>query len=645
MKIRYYFILTVILSSLMLSCAAQSQMKYYTDNKKAIKYFNGAVEFFKAGKTDYAVDFLKKAIEKDDNFIEAYLLWADINQSQNDYEAALAKYLKTLEINPDYRPKTYYQAASMEVNMMKFKEAATHLRLFLKSAQHDNRLDAQVIHLIENCDFAAHLVDHPVEFSPENLGDAINSESDEYANAINTENNMLIFTVKHGIQNSSRQVEDFFFSVRDSSSAWKPRQMVDKNFNTPFDEGAMVLSPDGKMIIFSSNRSGSSGRFDLYYSIKTANGWSIPKNMGKGVNTEYWESQPSISSDGKTVFFVSDRKGGMGGSDIYFATLQDDNTFGNPYNLGAPINTVGNEMTPYMHADAKTLFFTSNGHPGMGGTDIYISRKNENGIFDKPENIGYPINTTGNELGIVVNASGDLAYYSSDNSSGLGGFDIYSFPLEKSIRPIPVTYIKGIAYDKETKQKLQVKFELINLENGSTWIASESDKTTGEFLVCVPAGKELGLNAYKDGYLFYSHYFLVDSLSDINKPFLKDVPMSPLKIGEKIILRNILFATNSYELRPESSVELEKLFQLLTKNSTIKIEISGHTDNIGDVKANQILSENRAKSVYNYLINKGIDPQRLTFIGYGESQPVATNDTDEGRQANRRTEIKIIGVY
>ena len=364
--------------------------------------------------------------------------------------------------------------------------------------------------------------------------------------------------------------------------------------------------------------------------------------MGEGVNTRYWESQPSISSDGKTIYFVSDRRGGLGGSDIDFVTKQKDGSYGNPMSLGGIINTSGNEMTPFIHQDNQTLYFVSNGHLGMGGSDIFYSRRGKNGLFQTPVNMGFPINSNKNELGLVVDAKGTLAYVSSDKYGGFGRFDIYSFELYGEARPIPVTYFKGITYNAETKEKLQVNFDLIDLKTGEVWVHSSSDKTNGEFLICIPQGKNFLINAYKDGYLFYSDNFQVLENAPIEKPFIKNVPMTPIKVGESITLENIFFATNSYELRPESEVELKKLLDFLIKNPTLRVEISGHTDNIGDESDNMILSENRAKSVYNYLINKGINSSRLTFVGYGETKPIATNDTEEGRQKNRRTEMKIL---
>jgi outer membrane protein OmpA-like peptidoglycan-associated protein/tetratricopeptide (TPR) repeat protein len=623
------------------SCQAQP---LYTQSKKAKKLYDDAVTFYRSGKVDYAEEYLNKALEKDPNFINAYLLKADIMQGKNNKIAAVNIFQKVIQINPDYRAHTYYQLATLEMDLMRYREAAENYRNYLKSPKTDPRLQKKVNHLIDQCEVAAELIENPVPFDPVNLGKNVNSEANEYANALSTERNNLLFTVMYKVNNQRREAEDFFYSRQENNQGWQSRQKLPGKFNSPYDEGAMTISPDGSLIIFASNRPGGEGRYDLYYSRKQGGVWTNPQNMGKGVNTEYWESQPTISSDGKTVYFVSDRKGGMGGSDIYFVTLQEDGSYGKPYNLGYPINTSGNEMTPFIHQDASTLYFVSNGHLGMGGNDIFMARKNNKGVFSDVKNMGYPINTKGNELGLIVDATGQLAYYSSDNDAGFGGYDIYYFSLPESTRPIPVNYLKGIAYDKETKQKLKVDFQLYNLKTNALWIQSTSDQKTGEFLVVVPAGTELGLNAYHEGYLFYSDHFYMDSLSGVDKPFLKNVPMTPVKVGEKIILKNILFATASYELRPESKNELEKLFELLTMNPGLKIELSGHTDNVGNKEDNQILSENRAKAVYQYLIDRGIAKNRLVYKGYGQDEPIADNTSAEGRQENRRTEMKIIAL-
>ena len=306
-----------------------------------------------------------------------------------------------------------------------------------------------------------------------------------------------------------------------------------------------------------------------------------------------------------------------------------------PVDLGDSINTKDTEMAPFIHPDDLTLYFTSNGHPGMGGLDLFYSRKDENGFWGKPVNMGYPINTYADEITLVVNAGGDLAYISSDKLGGKGKQDIYSFKLYKEAQPLKVTYFKGIVFNKETKKRLEAKFELIDLTSGKVVIESRSDPVNGEFLVALPTNKDYALNVSKTGYLFYSDHFALKGENSKARPFIRDIPLQEIGIGETVVLKNIFFDTDKYELKPESRSELENLINLLQTNGKIRIEISGHTDNAGTAVYNLTLSKNRAKAVYDYLVEYGISAGRLSYEGYGLTKPIDTNETEQGRANNR----------
>jgi outer membrane protein OmpA-like peptidoglycan-associated protein len=312
-------------------------------------------------------------------------------------------------------------------------------------------------------------------------------------------------------------------------------------------------------------------------------------------------------------------------------------------NIGDPINTDKEENSPFIHFDNRTLYFCSDGHTGMGGRDLYFTKLDSSGKWMAPVNLGYPINTCADEFGLIVNTKGDTAYFSSDKEGGKGKLDLYCFELNKENRPMPVTYVKGIVFNNETKEKIEARFELINLKTGKIVYTSFSDPVKGDFLVTLPSENDYALNVSKEGYLFYSDNFSLKGNWSIIEPFIKNIPLQPIKVGESVVLRNIFFETAKYDLKTESVIELDKLVAFLKTNDKLKIEISGHTDNIGTKEYNQILSENRAKSVYNYLIEIGIDKARLTFKGFGDTKPIDTNDTDAGRSNNRRTEFKIIG--
>jgi hypothetical protein len=412
--------------------------------------------------------------------------------------------------------------------------------------------------------------------------------------------------------------------------------------NTGENEGAQSISANGRFMVFTAcNKTDAVGRCDLYFSKKVGDKWTYPRNMQPPVNSRYKETQPSLSADGRTLYFASDRPGGKGQLDVWVTSRDDNGNWSQPINLGDTINTRYHEMSPYVHQDNQTLYFASDGQIGLGGFDLFVSRRDNEGKWGTPQNLGYPINTNKDEFGLIVNAKGNKAYFSSDRDPAMGK-DIYTFDLYNKIQPLEVSYMKGIVFDKETRKRLTAKFELIDLESGKMIYESFSDEETGEFLICLPTDKDYCLNVSKKGYLFFSENFALKGIFRKTEPFLKDVPMQSIKIGESIILKNIFFETDLYALKKESRIELDKVIEFLHDYPAIKIEISGHTDNVGSLDYNQTLSENRAKSVVDYLIKSSITKDRIKYKGYGFSQPVASNDTEEGKALNRRTELKII---
>jgi outer membrane protein OmpA-like peptidoglycan-associated protein len=305
------------------------------------------------------------------------------------------------------------------------------------------------------------------------------------------------------------------------------------------------------------------------------------------------------------------------------------------------VNTAFQEESVQIHPDGRTLYFSSNGHPGFGGLDIYMSRKQDDGTWGPALNLGYPINTGADENSLLVNAAGNVAYFASDRPGGFGDLDLYSFELYPEARPLAVSYIRGKVTDKTNGQPVEADVQLYDLTTGALATGAYSDPRTGEFLVCIPAGRSYALNASAEGYLFFSQTYDV-AAGTPKEPYTLDVPLSPLTAGSVIALRNIFFNTASYELLPTSNAELDKLTGLLKSNPTLRIELGGHTDNVGADAANMTLSDQRAKAVRDYVVAKGIDGSRITAKGYGETRPVATNDTEEGRAQNRRTEVTVL---
>jgi outer membrane protein OmpA-like peptidoglycan-associated protein len=299
-------------------------------------------------------------------------------------------------------------------------------------------------------------------------------------------------------------------------------------------------------------------------------------------------------------------------------------------------------MAPFIHPDGRTLYFSSRGHTGMGAADLFVSRLGPDNRWQKPENLGYPVNTKHDEINLIINAKGDEAYISAERDNGFGHTDIYRFELPQQVRPASVSYVHGKVFDKANLQPLAAIFELIDMQSNRSIINSVSDGISGEFLLCLPVNKEYALNVSCKGYLFSSLNFSLGKGNDSLNPKNIDIPMQAVEVGKKVVLRNIFFETDKCELLPESKAELGKLVEFLTNNPTLRIEISGHTDDQGSDAYNLTLSENRARAVNDYLLKQGIDAARLTYQGYGESLPIDTNTTPEGRANNRRTEFKVV---
>jgi outer membrane protein OmpA-like peptidoglycan-associated protein len=342
------------------------------------------------------------------------------------------------------------------------------------------------------------------------------------------------------------------------------------------------------------------------------------------------------------LFFASNRPGGQGGKDIWYSVLDADSKWKQPVNLGKNINTEGDEMSPFIYFDGRTLYFSSDGHTGMGGFDIYTTKMNSDSSWTEPENLGYPVNTYNDETGLAVEASGRRAYFSSVRDD-INGKDIFLFDLDESIRPAPVSYFKGRVMDSETGGAIKAGYELISLTEKKV-IARGIAGGSGDFIVCLPSGFNYGINVSGDGYLFYSENFLLEGRHSAAEPYVKDILLTKIKAGEKIQLTNVFYATDSWQIEEESFNELNNLATLLNENEDVAMEIGGHTDSTGSDGHNMILSEKRALSVVDYLVSKGVSPDRLSYKGYGDTQPLTDGNTGEGRRLNRRTEAKVITV-
>lgn len=648
MKIKQYLFLVFLLCFVNTISLAQGQKpQLSTKSKKARNAYELADQYFSAGMFTQAIKELDKAILEDSLFYEAYAMMGDVLMNTKDYNKAVYNYDKAVRINGPEMPSNYLYLGKAYFQLNQYKKAISAFERYKSFDVPGGNAAKEANYLIRVAEARDRIMAKPVPFNPINMGEYINSKYDEYLPSLTADENTILITRRDIIDEGkaytlNNSQEDFFQGIK-VDGKWAKCFNMGVPINSKGNEGAECISSDGNYIFYTAcERPGGLGSCDIYFTYRIGNHWTPPVNLGAPVNSKYWDSQPSFSSDGKTLYFVSTRpRGSHGSSDIWKSELQSDGSWSEPVNLGDKINTLSEENSPFIHPDGKTLYFGSRGHVGMGGFDIFYSKLDANGEWSEPVNIGYPINTPADENSLVVSPSGKLAYYASSRPEGYGNLDLYYFELYPEARPDGVTYFKGKVFDAVTKAKLQASFELIDLDTRKTIVQSFSDSTTGGFLVALPLNRNYALNVSKNGYLFYSQNF---SLKDVatDKPYLMDVPMQPILKDNIVVLNNVFFDTDKFLLRPESVIELDKLVGFLKSNPAIKIEIRGHTDNVGDDASNLKLSDNRAKAVMNYLVEKGIDATRMVAKGYGETKPIVANDTPENRQKNRRTEFKII---
>lgn len=626
---------------------AQTNDDLSSSNRRARRAYERAEAAYHLRDHKLAIKELEHALNRDDAFIEARLLLADIYFQDGNHQQSIPHWQAAIAIDSLFFPAAYYYLGSAFLRSGLYREAQQSFHTVIDMNMLSSGLMKNSKQLLQTCEFAMDAKEHPVDFSPVNPGPAINSRHAEYSPALTADEQTLIFTRKKPLYEEAREgyrhyYEDFYVSHYESDE-WQDAKNLGPPLNTTGNEGAQTITADGRHLYFTAcNRADGLGSCDIYYSRREGPGWSKPVNPGRPLNSPAWESQPSISADGQSIFFASSRPGSIGTTDIWMATRSASGNWNTPVNLGPVINTKGNELSPFIHADNQTLYFASDGHPGMGGLDIFYSRRDEHGKWGEPKNMGYPINTHRDEFALIVGASGKWAWFASDIEGGYGESDLYMFELYPAARPSPVTYMKGFVFDVDTREPIGAGFELKDVQSGELITASEADPGNGSFLVAIPTGRDIALNVSHTGYLFFSEHFSYADHKTSPEPYLRNIPLKPIIEGYSVVLRNIFFETDSYALQESSFPELNNLFDLLKQNPEMNVEISGHTDSTGSFDYNMELSENRARSVHNYLINKGISADRLQYRGYADTIPVDTNETEEGRASNRRTEFKII---
>lgn len=605
-------------------------------NKKAEKLFKQAEMDFLSGNTEMAVTLLNQAIEKDDKCGECWKLKAQIFKRQNNNDAAKESLVRFMELQPSMSNKIKRELANLEMMEYNYEKAIAYLEDIVNSGDLKESKVAKINEQIDLCKYRITMKNKPVDFNPVSLSDAINSTSDEYLPTFTADGNRIFFTRKFGAGQMAQ--EDFYWSQKNELGEWTPAQPMGLPVNTEDGlEGALTISPDGQKLFFARKKLRSKGGFDLFYTYQVGEEWILPMSIGQPLNTPTWESQPCISADGTELYFASKRPGGKGDIDIWVSRLVD-NTWQEPENVPG-INTAGKEQCPFLHPDGQTMYFSSNGLRGMGEADLFRVVRQADGSWGEPQNLGYPINTSSDENSLVVDREGKNAYYSRFVENR--GFDLFSFELPKDLQPQFVTYVSGTVFDKEDKTPLASSIEIIDLESGIVINTIQSDEKNGNFLLTLPVGKDYAFSVEKESYVLFSDNF---SLQDVEskEPYKLDIGLEKIKKEASFVLENIFFETGKSDLKSSSYSELDKLVELLNDNANIRMEIIGHTDNVGDAQSNLDLSVNRAKAVSTYLSSKGIVSSRLSHSGKGETQPIADNETEEGRAQNRRTEFKVL---
>lgn len=646
-----------------------------SEMKKAIKDIEAGDAFFydEYPKYDKALESYEKAQDfNPENAGLNFKIGLCIIKGKGNKTTAIGPFEKAYSLKKDVDSDILFWLGSAYQFDYQFDKAAESYKKYQASLNGKMLIEKSplAIKRIEECQNGKLLLEKEERVFIDNLGGTVNSPFDEYGPVITADESLLLFTSKRPYTDmpqleSNEYFEDIYLSTK-KNKAWKSPERLGKPLNTEYHDAVKGLSNDGsRLIVYKGDNGG-----DLFESKMSGTSWSKPDRYPKQINSDYHESSGSFSYDGKSLYFVSDKPGGIGAHDIYKSTKNEKGKWSEPENLGNAINTPYDEAAVFMHPDGKTLYFSSKGHNTMGGYDIFKSTF-ENGKWNEPVNIGFPINTPDDDVFFVISASGKHGYYSSIKEGGNGGQDLYiiSFlgpdknftfnnednliaektaPISEKviaqavkIDEAKLTLLKGIIIDEKTRQPVLATIDLIDNTTNQILATFESNASTGRYLVSLPSGKNYGLSVKATGFLFHSENFDLPDTAQYQE-IEKEIALKKMEVGSKIVLRNVFFDFNKSTLRPESNSELQNLLNLMTENPNLKIEISGHTDNVGSAAYNKKLSESRAQAVVNFLLGKGIDKSRLTFAGYGFDQPIAPNDTEEGRQLNRRTEFKVV---
>jgi outer membrane protein OmpA-like peptidoglycan-associated protein len=601
-------------------------------------------------------DFLKRAIDIEPDYSEAYyemgMIKVTLSKINGEGITAAEKYfMKAIELCPGKFCYAYFYLATINLGKENYGDAATYFAEFLKSE--DNSKKTEDIDKAEKnlpiCIGLDKLYKNPVPFQP-NVIKEICTYEDEFLPMLSPDNELIFFTKRYNKQTKdlvyARQVEELTQSTKIDGKFSSPKELLSP-FNRQGDGyGGVTFSLDNSQLYITVCKPNKRGQTncDIYFSELIKGSWTELKSVGEGINSpDGWEAQPTLSSDGKSLIFAGARADSKG-MDLYMSKKNEDGTWGMASNLGSPINTDGNEKSPFLHSDSKTLYFSSDGHIGLGGYDIFLSKSDANDKFQKPTNIGYPINSNKDDVGFFVSTDGNLGYFSSNQlkDKGLGGYDVFSFELYKEARPEKIVFLKGVLTNEDKSKPLNATVEIKSVDSKKVTTLNV-DTASGKYIGVhtIKENEDVVITVKQEGKAFTSQYISYKE-ETAGKPIKMDLESKKIETNKAFTINNIQYKTNAAELTNGSKAILDEFASFLKDNPSISIEIRGHTDNVGNPISNMALSTDRAFTVFDYLGKAGIEKGRISFKGYGDTKPLKDNNSDEGRMANRRTEFFIL---
>jgi outer membrane protein OmpA-like peptidoglycan-associated protein/tetratricopeptide (TPR) repeat protein len=638
---RLIFILILLLVNALLF--TQSIITVKNAPKSSLKLYQNGVKLYKENQYEKAIVQFQKALQKSPRFIDAELQWGSVCFEIRDYDCAEVHFQSVLQLDSNYKTKVYYTLALTQYQLDHFRAAKENMEKYLSKESSNQELLLKANTLLPKIVFADSATRFPVNVTPVYLKE-LNTEFKEYLPTISADGKTCVFT-----RRSFRGDEDLYITYH-NSSIWSEPQPI-KELNTFADEASPALSQDGQTLVFViCNGAYSYGGCDLYYSEYGDEQWSEPRNMGEKINTAAFESQPCLAENGSAIYFTSNRKGSYGGFDIWMSRRKEDRSWSVPKNLGPIINTAGNEQCPYLHPNGSILYFSSDYFPGMGERDLFYSTLDTKGHWQAPVNLGYPINSKGDESSFIVFPNGEKAWMASNKMNATkkdvyqrSDLDLFELDLPAMLQVKPSTYVEITVVDKNSGKSINADVNIFDLNSNKSFYDHKMNGS-GRLLIALPTGADYGLHIHHKDYLFVPDQFRCSDERNQYEPLIIHKRLEKISdiINTKVTLHNIFFEFGSAVLKPESRFELDGLVTFLNDNPKLKLKITGHTDDVGSDADNQILSQKRAQSVVDYLNQKGIIIARLISEGKGETMPVDSNETDEGRRNNRRIEFTIV---